>query len=302
MKVMNNDVTQTQEQTFYFRWTPEKKVDEKWILAGEILGVKIDIDIDGNPIKYDSTVADNAANPLREFFKTLVGSKLQLTLDAKTLEVVRIEGRKEIVNEMGTANKQMTPLLDKLLGEDALKEMAKTCFASQLMGPAKPGDSWSKRRQLNMGPIGTYPMTFRYTYTGKEGQLAKIKIESTLKTHPPAKQDGVGGLPFRIEKAALGGREVGVLFFDRARGRLARAESNQKLSGKLTVLIGGQETMVELTQTQQTMVRTTDVNPLDAGLQGSEAKELQRLREENERLRRRLQTVDEALRREDKAK
>jgi hypothetical protein len=291
--------------------------------------VKVDIDVGGNPIKYDSTRAGensisnligeffkfvfisclgdfnkpkSASNPMGEFFKAVVGAEFKLVLDARTIEMVRIEGHKEFVNKLGAANKQMKPLLDKVLGEDALKEMAQTYFASQLMGPARPGDSWNKRRQMDMGPLGTYQIASRYTYAGKECELDRIKVESSLKYGLPAPQEGVGGVPFRIEKAALGGKETGALFFDRARGRVARAESNQKMNGKLTVLIGGQKTIVELSQTQQTMVQTSDVSPLRAGLRDEESKELQRLRDENERLRRRLQAVEVALRRDDKSK
>ncbi len=53
---MDNNVAQKQEQTFYFQWTPEKKVDGKWIIAQKILGVKMDINIGGNPIKYEQRI------------------------------------------------------------------------------------------------------------------------------------------------------------------------------------------------------------------------------------------------------
>src|SRR6202051_4282719 len=45
MKVMNNDVNQTQKQTFYFSWTPEKKDGDSWIIKQKIEGVAMDIDI-----------------------------------------------------------------------------------------------------------------------------------------------------------------------------------------------------------------------------------------------------------------
>jgi hypothetical protein len=61
--------------------------------------------------------------------------------------------------------------------------------------------------------------------------------------------------------------------------------------------IGGQAQEIELKQTQTTTVKTTDKSALPKAEKGKEsvADELQRLREENARLRYQLQAVREAL-------
>jgi RNA polymerase sigma factor (sigma-70 family) len=301
MEVMGNDVTQKQEQTFYFQWTPEKKANGKWIIAWKILGVKMDIDIGGAPITYDSIGAadNNASNPLGEFFHALVGMEFKLVFDAKTLEIHRIDGRDEFVRKPGVANKQTQPLIDKILTEDALREMADASFASLLMEPARPGDSWTKMRQRDMGPIGAYRTTSRCTYVGVKDGLDKITVVSSLKYPLPAKKDGIEGLPFVIREAAMSGKGSGVLLFDRVKGRLARTELNLKLAGTLSIEIASQPTQVKLSQTQQTTVQTMDINPLGVNRLRAEN---ERLRIENERLERRLRAVEEALRREDKPK
>jgi cell division protein FtsB len=72
----------------------------------------------------------------------------------------------------------------------------------------------------------------------------------------------------------------------------------------LSVSIGGQETQVELSQTQKTTVRTTDANPVarKATAEDDELRRLryenEQLRQENERLRGQLDAVREALRRD----
>jgi RNA polymerase sigma factor (sigma-70 family) len=300
MKVMGNDVTQKQEETFYFRWTPEKRVDGQWIIAQKILGANMDIDIGGSPIKYDSIEAeDKSSNPLHHFFHALVGAEFKVFLDAQTNEIIRIDGREPFVKRLLAANKQMQPLLDKIVSENALKDMAEQSFARLLMGPARPGDSWMKRRQLDMGSIGIYQIKSRCTYVGRDGELDKINVDNTLQHGPAARRKDVGELPFDIEKASLHGKGTGVLLFDRVKGRLARAESSMNLEGTLTIHIGGQKTPVELSQTQQTTIETLDANPLDVK---SLRQENDRLRGENERLRRRLHAVNEALRREDELK
>ena len=37
MNVMNNDVKQTQEQTFYFKWTPLEQKEKDWVIEQEII-------------------------------------------------------------------------------------------------------------------------------------------------------------------------------------------------------------------------------------------------------------------------
>jgi hypothetical protein len=269
MKVMNNDVTQKQEQTFYFSWTPEKEEDGKWILEQKILGVKMDIDIGGSPIKYDSTSpsANNTSNPLSEFFKALVGASFKVTLDPKTLKITNIEGRQKFVDNLVAANKQMKPLLDKILSEDALKEMAEPTFAVVTNEPVETGKTWKKETKLDMGPIGTYKNEYTYKYDGKDekSSLDKIDVDTKLTYVAPEKTDGIGGLPFKIKSADLTSKNSkGTIWFNRDKGRVEKTDMSLELGGKLQIEIGGQPTQVELSQTQKTEVSTSDSNPVEA--------------------------------------
>jgi Family of unknown function (DUF6263)/Sigma-70, region 4 len=123
MKVMGSEVVQTQDQTFYFSWTPEKQDGDNWIVKQKIEGVKMAIDIGGNKVEYDSTKDQQGTNPLADFFKAVVGAEFTLTID-KNMKVSRIEGREKFVDGLGKANPQMKPLLEQILSEQALKEMA----------------------------------------------------------------------------------------------------------------------------------------------------------------------------------
>src|SRR5262249_12877670 len=97
MKVMNNDVNQTQNQTFYFKWTPTKVDDAKGTatIKQEITGVVMDIEIGGSKITYDSTKENAGNNPLGDFFKALVGSTFTVELDLKNYQVTDMKGRDE---------------------------------------------------------------------------------------------------------------------------------------------------------------------------------------------------------------
>ena len=269
MKVMNNDVTQKQTQTFYFSWTPQERLpDGKWKLKQEILGVQMDIDIGGAPIKYDSTApaaAGNAGNnPLGEFFKALVGSTFTVTIDPKTYKVAEIKGREEFVNKLIKANRQMEPLLNKILSEDSLREMAEPTFAVVPTDTVETGKKWTRTANLDMGPIGKYKNEYTYTYQGADKNLDKIDVASKLIYTPPDKTEGIGGLPFRIKSADLKSKEAkGTILFNRGKGRVEKSDMSVELTGTLDIEIGGQQTKVELSQTQKTDISTSDTNPVE---------------------------------------
>ncbi len=261
MTVMNNTVKQTQKQTFYFSWTPEKKEGDTWVLIQKIEGVQMDIDIGGSKINYDSTqpAAAGAQNPLSEFFKQLVGSEFKVTLDMKKLEVTKVEGRDDFLKKLVGANPQMKPLLDQILSENALKEMAQPTFAVLPTTPVAKGDSWTRKSTLDMGPIGKYENEYKYTYDGKDNKLDKITVETTLKYTPPGEVAGVGGLPFKIKSADLKSTNAkGTILFSEEKGRVEKSDMSLDLKGDLSIEIGGQTTKVELSQTQKTNVESSD--------------------------------------------
>jgi hypothetical protein len=267
MKVMNSDVNQDQTQTFYFSWTPvSQDKDGNWTIEQKIIGVKMSIDIGGSKIDYDSTKEGGTANPLSDFFKQLVDSKFTLTLD-KDMKVTKIEGRDAFVKKLSAANPQMEPLLNQILSDKALKEMADPTFAAIPNKDSKKGDSWSKDSKLDMGPIGTYDNNYKYTDQGpddKDKKLDKIKVETTLKYTPPADSGPGNPLPFKIKSADLKSSNAGgTIWFDTDKGRIDHSETSLTLKGTLEIEIGGQTTKVELDQNQTTKVTTTDKNPLE---------------------------------------
>src|SRR5262249_30182126 len=88
MKVQQQQITQNQDQTFWVSWTTTDVTDKEYKVKQKILGVKMDIEIGGNKISYDSTSTDpQPANPLTDFFKALKDKEFELTIDRAKLEV-----------------------------------------------------------------------------------------------------------------------------------------------------------------------------------------------------------------------
>ncbi len=265
MKVMGSDIKQSQTQTFYFSWTPVKQNGDNWQIKQKIEGVKMHIEIGGQPIDYDSTKEGQTSSALGDFFKQLVGSEFTLTVD-KNFKVQTITGRDDFLKKLTGQNPQMEALLKQILSDDALKEMADPTFSAIPGDTKKKGDTWDKKSTLDMGPIGKYENSYKYTYDGKNADKKDtIKVETTLNYKPPSDTAASGGLPFKIKSATLASKNAnGTIVFDADKGRVDSSEMNVELSGDLNIDIGGQTTAVTLTQTQKTTVKTSDTNPIPA--------------------------------------
>lgn len=267
MKVMGQDVNQVQEQTFYFKWTPIKQEAEKWTLKQTIEGVKMKIDVAGNPISFDSTTppapGGGPNSALSEFFKALVGSEFTILLNTKTNKVEKVEGRDAFISKLAAANQQMEPLLKKILPEDALKQMADPTFGIIPEGPKKKDDTWTSTSTLALGPIGTYENkhTYKYVGTDEKAKAEKIEVDTQLTYKAPTGEDA--GLPFKIKSADLKTADKqtpGVILFDTEKGRLVSSETKLNLKGSISIEIGTTNTTVELQQEQETKVKTSDTS------------------------------------------
>jgi hypothetical protein len=264
MTVMGMEVKQTQTQTFTMEWKPVKKDDKTWTVEQKIIGVKMNINIGGNNIAYDSTAKDQPANPLTDFFKALVGAKFDLTINKEDMKITKIDGRKDFIDKLVKANQQLDTLLKQILSEDALKQMADPTFNATPPKGAVPSDkTWEKKDvKLDMGPIGVYDTTYKYKLTEVKDDLATISVETTLKYTAPQGKQG-GALPFTITKGKLEGKsEKGTIVFDIKAGRIKSSAMELKLNGSLTIEIAGQPTDVTLDQTQKSTLKTLEKNPL----------------------------------------
>jgi len=263
MKIASADFKQTQKQTFIFQWTPTKVEEKSVVLTQKIIAVQMDIDIGGQKITFDSTKEKQPNNNLNDFFNALKDSEFTVTLDTAAMKVTKVDGRQAFLDKLVKTNPQMKPLLDQILSEQALTEMAEPAFAAIPGKEVKKGDTWERSSKLDMGPIGKFENSYTYTYEGPADKLEKISVKSTLKYKEPTEQGGVGGLPFKIKQADLKSSSAsGTVLFDPAVGRVSKSDMTVDLKGNLQIEIGGQTTLVDLTQKQTSTVETTDTDPL----------------------------------------
>jgi Family of unknown function (DUF6263) len=259
MKVMGQDVKQTQEQTFIIEWTGLDAKEGNLVVQQKIKGVKMKIDIGGVTIAYDSMDDKQPNNPMTDFFKKLQEAELKITIDPKEMKVKDIQGHEELIKKLGVTNPQMEPLLKSILSKEALIQMAEPTWGAFPTTAVSKNKPWTKKSTLDLGPIGTYETTYTYTYEGPDKAGEKVKVDAALTYAAPKDK---GGLPFQIKEATLKSKEgTGSAIFDKAKGRFESSTMKMKLEGVLKIEVGGMETTVELSQDQTATVRTLDQDP-----------------------------------------
>jgi hypothetical protein len=256
MKVQGQEVKQVQDQTFTLGWTPKAKSGEDYVVVQKILAVKMDIDIAGNKVSYDSSATNQPRNPMTEFFQALVGSELTMTID-KDLNVKKIEGADKLVEKLSQGNKQLEPLLKSILSDEALKQMAVPSWGAY---PVAGKKTWDRSSDLKLPGIGTYKTTYNYTQESDE----KVKIDAKLTYSAPGADRGA--LPFTIKDGSSLTTKTasGTATLDKKKGRIADSKMTMELEGNLKIDVAGMETDVNLTQSQVTEVKSSDANPVAA--------------------------------------
>lgn len=271
LKVMGMDVSQTNVQEFFFKWEPIEEKDGNWTIKQSIEGVRMKIDIAGNPISFDSTAANTADSALAQFFEALKGSTFTFTLDNKFNVVGDIEGLDEFVEKLTKANSRMEKLLTRILSQDSLKAMVKPTFGMVTDSPKDKGESWGTAPvELDLGPIGVFNNKYDYTYAGKgtdeaNKNLDKVDVKVTVSYAKPS--ENREGLPFQIRDAKLesDGDNTGVIYYDPEAKRVVSSSLKVDLKGTLTLDIGGMTTEVALQQSQTTEMETKDTSYIAPG-------------------------------------
>lgn len=265
MKVGGQDVKMAQRHTFVYCFTPVKQDGDEWVLRQTIEALKMEVDVGGNKIVFDSTKpeASDTVLSLAKFYKAMVGWECRLTLDGNR-KVIRLEGAEELNKRLAKEVPEAAAAgLDHLMSEEALRETTSHTFNALPGRRVEKGESWSRTSRMDLGFAGRMVCVYEYVHAGKDGKLDKFAVQSVdVKHHPPV-PGAPTKLPFTLKKADFKSKKAGgVILFDPVRGRVEKAEFTMETDGSLSIDIGGQVTDVTLSQTQKTTTRTTDSNPL----------------------------------------
>jgi hypothetical protein len=262
MTVMGTEVKQTQVQTFVMSWTPEKQDGDRWVLRHKIEAIKMEISFGGDPITYDSTKPKAAKGGLDDLFGALIGNELRITLD-KGFQVVRVEGREELIKKLSSDKPERQALIRDLLSEEAVKEMANPMVIAAPRRKVEKGDYWVREKTTDLGAVGRWVGNWQYVHAGKENKLIKLKLEAIKFEYQPPKEGAGGAIPFRVTSSNVKVKNTaGMILFDPEKGCLHSAEMKMDMEGDMTIDISGQETKLHLVQTQKTTYKVSDTNPV----------------------------------------
>jgi len=294
IKIQDQKVKQRQTQDFYLVWTPVEHLGDNWRLRLTIQGLKMEMDTGGNKVSFDSSQDQDKPGSLFEFYRALIGTPITVTLN-KENKVQKIEGRDEFLKNYNSLNSSVPVFMKTVLSDDAIQQLVETSFGGLPRGTIQPGEDWSLISKFGLIPVEDCPLTSRFTYAGLEGKLDKITIRvegNPKEKHLLRTKDGNA----RIELQRLEG--TGMHLFDRMKGRSVSSERNLMFEGKYIQMVGGKESERDISQTQKTTIKTTEVAPLHwSGVQiDPKDKEIKRLREENELLRTQLRAIEEVFR------
>ena len=194
-----------------------------------------------------------------ELLGKLVGSTFRIELDAEG-RVVAMEGAKGRIraaagnDPLGGQSLLMASIIDP----DGWKEIAQLTFFRPQARSA--GEKWDRPVTHSWGPLGSWSGRAAYAHQGREGTLDRFDYALKLGYQPP--KGGAGGLPFQIVRSDFRHEEAGgTIEFDAAKGRVVRAKERFPVKGNLTIGLLGQETPVELDESQHFLVRILDEKP-----------------------------------------
>jgi hypothetical protein len=270
MTVMRNEVAQTQKLALVVRWTPVRRLpDRTWVVKQKFEAIRIDVEVGGSKISYDST-RPGVNNPLAAAGNALLGTELVVMISPR-LKVTRVEGREALGKKLGKANPPMQAVIEALLSENGLKEMAESLFAGLPGKRVEKGYRWT---ETNKGePAFTNGTWFspglpgwtnrsRYVFQGRDPsdkRLGRIVVTQKRTFNPVGQRPAASGAPFNVVKSDFKtGEGTGTILVNLSKGRIERSQITQRLSGRMTIEIGDQRTEVELDQTLKTTVTTSE--------------------------------------------
>jgi hypothetical protein len=259
--VSGNEVAITQKHTLLYRWTPVRRLaDGSWLVKQKVQSLQFDLDMGGSKITYDST--KGGENPLADFFKSWLDTELTLTISPHRT-ITRVEGHKALLEKAAKADPQTKGLLESMLSENALKETARTLFGGLPGKPVKPGDRWVKESKTELPGMGGYLHRTQYVFEGPDAdkKLARVAVTDKLK-HIAADSTKGGELPFKVAGSEFKKAEAtGTIWINLSKGRTERSQMTMRLSGRMTIEIGGQKTDIDIDQTNKTTMTISDVSP-----------------------------------------
>jgi hypothetical protein len=252
LKVMGNPIEQKFESVVVDGYKVVRATADQVILEKKVEAIQV---------KASGLGADRVADALGK----AKGAVFLLTWDPRTSTITKLQGVAEFVKKTFADNPTLQQTMAATFNEESLREEQQNILAGFLFDkPVKPGDKWTRKTTISLGPLGSFASDGEYLYQGKSRldnrDLDRIDATWTL-TYMPPKQKGA--FPFEITKGDFKTPTAkGTYYFDAEHGRLARAERRYNMKGTLTLSTMGQVVELEMEMDQTSKIRLLDKVPV----------------------------------------
>ena len=179
------DIETTAESTILTAESVGKKHDDGTLpITRKIESIKATLDLPGGiEVRYDSAEPDaKIDNPqlafLGDVYKLLLGSSHTFVLD-ETGKVKFVEGTEKDLGKLEGLDPKVSALLKKQLQSETLQRRFEQIHASLPETGVKPGDTWERIEDAELGGGQTLTFKKRYEYLGpvEEGGKTLDKID-----------------------------------------------------------------------------------------------------------------------------
>lgn len=250
------------------RLTADGEVADQEVQATILSRVSVaEQDADGNVVVEQFIESAKSGTPgSLESNPTLEGAVFRMTFNP-SMEVIGLDGYDDLVHRLADFDPLAEDEIRATLSADEMQRRLSEPFNVYLPDQAVNGEvSWTRGRNVTLGPLGSANMVFRYTSAGEvrsdHGSMQVLAFTADGSYAPPTADFG----DYRIVRGDLKIQGIrGTVLFDSADGRLAQLNVQLPLEGTFTLAADDEETTVHATIDLNQTIRVLEHAPT-AGL------------------------------------
>lgn len=206
----------------------------------------------------------------------LIGGKLQITIDPRTMTVVKIDGTDALVAGLVTgtfASKDAAKVGQDLL-EGLFRYLNGEIFVAPPPESVKVGEKWPQKIDMELGPLGGLSLEKVLTYQGAETFSGNTLHGATVTASRPnyvLPRNELTKMPFRVLKAEIKDWNYeGKAYFDSPAGMLNKSEAKIRMIGTVALKLKDEAGDAEVKREQTFSVRVLDTKPGKSKISGPE--------------------------------
>ena len=184
-------------------------------------------------VEYDSVQSPTDAPSGAEGFAALLNQSytIELSRHGEVLDVNGVDELGEAVRKKLPAGSEGTPMMTNLtpfISEGGITEISKGTFAVYTDQDVEPGDSWTTKTSMTLGP--ELHVESKWTLEKRQAGVATISRTSTVRSNPDSPPIDAGQMKLKFD---LSGTEQSTIRLAEATGLILMNRSTQQVKGNI---------------------------------------------------------------------